>query len=197
MAYDGSREHTFARPAGAKNPLHPTFTFTASHGDVESLVRMWDRDIVRAARTVVARDRSLSVDAAEECAQAARQALARIAHRADEVGPFYLRRVIQNAVRDAARRERRTYGRSSPLDKTAAEVAIEASAEDPDDAISRVIEWTARLPDRFQKLYDLLYVRRWSQRAAAAAMGVSQPRIAQLHRELLARGKAELKPLAA
>ncbi|NUP56534.1 MAG: sigma-70 family RNA polymerase sigma factor [Gemmatimonadaceae bacterium] len=197
MADDGSRDFQFARPAGAENPLHPTFTFTASESDIESLVRSWNEDIVRAARTFVARDRSLSDEAAEECAQAARLALARVAHRADEVGAFYLRRVIQNAVRDAARRERRIYGRSSPLDKASINVAAEVSDELPEDAVSRVAEWAAKLPGRLKQIYDLLYLRGWTQRAAAAEMGVSQPRIAQLHRELLTRGKAELQPLAA
>ncbi|MBA2670414.1 MAG: sigma-70 family RNA polymerase sigma factor [Gemmatimonadetes bacterium] len=190
MAIRRSREHALARP----NPLYPTFT--ASQCAIESLLKIWDEDIVRAARSVVARERSLSDDAADECAQAARVALARIAHRADKVGPSYLRRVIQNAVRDEARRERRTYG-GIPMDKTTAEVAAEAAAEDPDDAISRVIQWTAALPDRLQEVYDLLYVRGYSQRAAAAVMNVSQPRVAQLHRDLLARGKAELSLWAA
>lgn len=197
MADDGSRDSQFARPAGAENPLHPTLTFTASQSDIESLVRSWNEDIVRAARTFVARDRSLSDEAAEECAQAARLALARIAHRADEVGAFYLRRVIQNAVRDAARRERRIYGRSSPLDKTSINVAAEVGDEGRDDAIARVGEWAVNLPGRLKQIYDLLYLRGWSQRATAAAMGVSQPRVAQLHRELLTRGRTELKTLAA
>lgn len=196
MADDGSRDSQFARAAGAENPLHPTFTFTASHSDIESLIRTWDRDIVRAARIGVARDRSLSDEAAEECAQAARLALARVAHRADEVGAFYLRRVIQNAVRDAARRERRTYRRGCPLDKASANVAVDVGTEDQ-DAISGVAAWAVRLPGRLQQIYELLYLRGWSQRAAAGAMGLSQPRIAQLHGELLARGRAELKLLAA
>lgn len=113
MADERSREHPFARPESVEPLPHPTFT--ASQSEVESLIRLWEADIVRAARTMVARDRNLSDDAAEECAQAARLALARIAHRADEVGPFYLRRVIQNAVRGAARCERRTCDGALPI----------------------------------------------------------------------------------
>lgn len=79
----------------------------------------------------------------------------------------------------------------------AAEIAAETSGEEPDDAISRLSQWITTLPAHLQELYELVYVRGYSQRAAAVVMHVSQPRIAQLHRALLRRGIADISLRAA
>lgn len=189
MADHGSREYEFARPAGAENPLHPTFKFLASHSDIKSLIDTWASDIERAAQRA-AHERGLGYDAAQEFAQAARISLARIATRANELGTFYLRRVIQNAVRDAARQELRMYGTALPLD--AAVFTVDPATEEQSALVASVTDWVSLLPPRLQRLYDLLYVQGYTQREAAPLMGVSQPRVTQLHNTLLRRGRAEL-----
>jgi DNA-directed RNA polymerase specialized sigma subunit len=57
--------------------------------------------------------------------------------------------------------------------------------------------WITSLPQRFQQVYSLLYVHGATQREAARAMGISQPRVAQLHQELLALGRQGFASLAA
>jgi DNA-directed RNA polymerase specialized sigma subunit len=48
------------------------------------------------------------------------------------------------------------------------------------------------LPDKLRTLYELVYVKGCTQREAAAELGVTQPRVAQLHADLLQRGHQEL-----
>ena len=194
MTDDGLREHQLARPAGAEAPPHPIFNFLASHSDIESLVNTWDSDIKRAARRAT-HAHGLGYDAAQEFAQAARIALARTAASADELGTFYMRRVIQNAVRDAARRERRMFGVAAPLDD--ADTAVDPATEERSDLIDWSADWVSLLPRRLNQLYNLLYVQGYTQREAAPLLGVSQPRVTQLHQELLRRGRAELIERAA
>jgi RNA polymerase sigma factor (sigma-70 family) len=55
-----------------------------------------------------------------------------------------------------------------------------------------VRQWIRQLPDRLKRIYDSIYVRGLSQREAATFMRISQPRVSQLHLELLRRGRAEL-----
>lgn len=193
MVGDGSREHGLARPAGAENPQHPTFQFLASQSDIASLLDTWDSDIERAAYRA-ANKRGLAYDSAQEFTQAARIALARIAQHADELGSFYVRRVIQNAIRDAARRERRMFGTTVPLD---ADSTVDPTSETQGDREAYIAAWVTLLPDRLHQMYELLYVHGYTQREAARLMGVSQPRVAQLHSELLRRGRAELDQRAA
>jgi RNA polymerase sigma factor (sigma-70 family) len=195
MTDDGLREHQLAHLAGAETPLHPTFNFLASHGDIESLINTWDSDIKRAARRA-AGARGLGYDAAQEFAQAARIALARIAVNADELGTFYVRRVIQNAVRDSVRRDRRMFGLAASLDAAAA-AAVDPATEERSNLIDWIADWVSLLPRRLNHLYNLLYVQGYTQREAAPLLGVSQPRVTQLHQELLRRGRAALIERAA
>lgn len=67
-----------------------------------------------------------------------------------------------------------------------------------DDVFVRdaVRKWVASLPPRMQRVYALLYVEGVSQREAAVRLGLTQPRISQIHQELLERGRADLAHLA-
>jgi RNA polymerase sigma factor (sigma-70 family) len=63
--------------------------------------------------------------------------------------------------------------------------------------IFAVRRWVRQLPDSLRRVYEALYVDAVTQREAAIQLGVSQPRIAQFHRQLLQRAKQELGYLAA
>ncbi len=60
-----------------------------------------------------------------------------------------------------------------------------------------VNQWVRAQSAKLQAMYDLLYVHGYTQREAAATMGVTQARVAQLHRALLMRGRIELGDLVA
>lgn len=190
MAIGGSREHELARPAGAEAPPHPPQSPSASPGGLDSFIRAWDSDIKRAA-SHTARDRGFSYDTAQDFAQAARIALVRVSEQANECGSFYVRRVIQNAVRDAARQERRLFGTLLGMDNHALDFVVDPKSEKQSHIIAAVAEWVSLLPSRLRQVYELLYVQGHTQREAAELMRVSQPRISQLHNELLRRGRAE------
>jgi len=73
---------------------------------------------------------------------------------------------------------------------------MEAPSEDLEDPTIAVARWVAILPDRLRAVYEVLYEQRLTQRQAAAIMRVTQPRIAQLHKAILRRGRAELAEVA-
>lgn len=64
-------------------------------------------------------------------------------------------------------------------------------------AIRKVGKWVHQLPGNLRRIYEALYVKGNTLREAAALMGLSHPRVAQLHQQLLARGQRELNHLAA
>ncbi len=68
---------------------------------------------------------------------------------------------------------------------------------DPFSNTNLVGEWVRGLPERLAQVYELLYRQGFSQTEAAQIMGVSQSRIAQLHAQLLSRGKIDLVELVA
>ena len=52
-------------------------------------------------------------------------------------------------------------------------------------------------PSQLQTVFYMLYCEELSQREAAVRLGVSQPRVAALHRQLLTRAELGLRDLAA
>lgn len=64
-------------------------------------------------------------------------------------------------------------------------------------AIAKIRKWIEKLPGNLRAIYEVLYVNGLPQRAAAAELNISQPRVAQLHQLLLIRGKKELANLVA
>lgn len=154
---------------------------------VEQFLRTWDRDICRASDTAAKRINGTREDA-EDFAQETRIRLARVASKPGAGVARYIRKVIANAVKTAAGRVDTT--RFDDLDER-----IEAPQQD--ERIAEVGAWVTTLPPQLQAIYRYIYVEGLTQREIAQQMGVSQPRIAQLHHQLLTLGQTDLRHLAA
>jgi|GEM_PF-2078355 len=64
-------------------------------------------------------------------------------------------------------------------------------------AVTKIRKWLEKLPGNLRAIYEALYVAGLSQREVAANLKISQPRVAQLHQQLLAQGKQDLASLIA
>jgi RNA polymerase sigma factor (sigma-70 family) len=158
-----------------------------------ALLRAWDPDIKRAARAAW----TPGVLDREDLAQQVRLRVL-TGHRSHpSAGEPYIRTIISNTLRTARRRESRALSTRSPLACKLTEGMI-ATHDDPvNERVAVVSAWAVGLPSRLAMVYQHLYVDGRSQRDAARLMGVSQPRIAQLHSQLVARGRHDLERLAA
>jgi RNA polymerase sigma factor (sigma-70 family) len=145
-----------------------------------------------------------------DLAQEARIRVWRATHSVAPRSSSYIRTVIANALRSAVQREGMIGGdRRSSEHKALSPVFRpmplpsgfdRASDEDePTDwlAVSAVQRILRTLPGALRTVYRLLYVDGRSQREAAKVLRVSQPRIAQLHHELLGRVRAVVCKAAA
>lgn len=183
------------RPAA----VHAAYAHTPpahSNSDAENgAIEGWDDDIVRASRASV-RKRGLKPDDpfADDVAQNLRLAVMLAIRKTGINDERYLRRVISNSAKNSARQTQ--VASLEVSDDTLALLPLEPTARDV-LAERRVRQWIGYQPSQFQALFDLLYREDLSQRDAAMRLGVSQPRVAQLHRQLLERGKGELRDLAA
>lgn len=175
------------RPKNGANTPHPVLL------DEVALLRSWDRDIKRAAR---AAGNGGGGDE-EDLAQQARVRLF-MASRAFPNAPApYIRAVIANAMRSALRNEFRRFSTRSSFAEELDD-GLPAPADEPVDERAGVVSaWAARLPIRLREVYRHLYTEERSQREVARLMGVSQPRVAQLHRQLIELGREELAHLLA
>lgn len=163
--------------------------------DEDRVLEMWDADILRAARRATERAGLGALHpAADDMAQEARVRLLRALRLRSVRAEAYLRCTVSNAIKNAARDEFRAP--RVPLD---GEDALEVDGGEPQDVLARikVAGWIETLPEPLAVVYGHLYIQEASQREAARAMGISQPRVAQLHRDLLQRGHRELAHLAA
>src|SRR5262249_18384728 len=106
----------------------------------------------------------------------------------------YVRKVIKNAISNALRDEAHKLPLSSPQvfplspDRQTEEMADSvAHRESAETLLQRksLLAWVGTLPGRIQKVYELLYQLGCSQLEAAQALGISQPRIVQLHKRLI------------
>lgn len=160
----------------------------------DQVLQAWERDIVRAAR-FRARNRGLDESAADEFAQAARLRVWGTL-RKSRTAPStpYLRTVIANAIRTPLSSDPALAAASEIVDTDSVDTSLQQS--DP-LAVDAVRVWLRTLPVPLQRVYHLLFVKGYSQREAALMLRVSQPRIAQLHRDLLERGNQALHQLAA
>jgi DNA-directed RNA polymerase specialized sigma24 family protein len=84
-------------------------------------------------------------------------------------------------------------------DTSSAEPSIDDGADHPADRddvrmldILSVRRWITRLPGSLRRIFDFIYVLGFTHRETAASMGLSQPRVAELHQQLIQRGRAEL-----
>lgn len=176
-----STTRPFARGASAPD--------LAANSNAEACAVMaWEPDIARASKKAT-RLRGLSTEhpLADDAAQEARITVALVTRKGitDE---RYLRSAISNSVQNAARQTLVAANEAPPdgLD--------DLKTETPERdllAEQRVRAWIAEQPHQLRAVYDLLYGEDVSQREAAERLGLSQPRVAQLHRDLLARGRDE------
>lgn len=182
--------------AQAVQPCHACPADDESAFDEAAFLQLWDRDIRRAAAAGARRLRSAAVDT-DDLAQAARYQLLRAIRRHRITSTGYIRRLIRNAIlsvlRHEARRRDGDLGRRVEL----TEDLPAQSPEPPDNVAARVTAWITTLPDRLQHVYHALYVHRLTQRNAARRLGISQPRVAQLHAVILEQGRRALPPVAA
>jgi len=158
-------------------------------------IKRWNDDIDRAARHVC-RMRAADPD---DVAQEIRVRLFQLWLANDGDPPSgYVRITIRNtalnAIRDEQRASRHNLRGSFPLS-----LSSEISTPEEDlvarESRHRLDAWVKRLPPLLERTFDLLYRQGLSQRAAAAALGVTQPRVAQLHRSLLDLGREAIPAL--
>jgi RNA polymerase sigma factor (sigma-70 family) len=153
----------------------------------------WNLDIKRAA---LAAARGNHADA-EDYAQQARLRVM-MANRAMPDAPIsYIRVVVSNTMKSARRPGAHRFSANSALAEQVDENLPAASSDDNEDRNTAVADWTGTLPASLLQIYRHLYVEERSQRETAGLMKMSQPRVAQLHRQLIERGRNELTHLAA
>lgn len=156
-----------------------------------AFLHAWDKDIKRAARAAAKGHRADE----EDFAQQARVRVLLAYRTLPDVPTPYIRTVIANTLRTTQRREARTLSSRSPLAEKLDDDLAASSREPVDERAAAVLGWAARLPTRLQEIYRFLYAEDRSQREAARLMYVSQPRVAQLHRQLLELGRQEVAHL--
>jgi RNA polymerase sigma factor (sigma-70 family) len=192
-----------AEVASADSSNHFSSIVAASSGSdlaFEAILEPFAREI----RAVAHRRRRHGVDIAD-LEQSARIALWRTTFSYDaNRGLFhhYARRAIKNAVRTEI-------GFWHPLTdqgEAVTQTPGEATDDTPDDTVveptdpfvtTRIRAWVQSLREPLQRIYALIYQQELSQREAARILGVSQPRVAELHAELLDCGRGALSHLTA
>jgi len=124
-------------------------------------------------------------------------------------GPFenYAKSAIKNALISARRAEQRHSGITPGSSEEEPDVRIDVPEveEGEDDqlfqielrgAIKAVEPWRAKLPAKLRLIARALYFEGVSQRDVGERLGLSQPRISQLHAQLLSIGQADLNRFA-
>jgi DNA-directed RNA polymerase specialized sigma24 family protein len=145
----------------------------------------WDADVLRASQSMARRIRCCPADH-QDLAQEARLRLLTAYRSRGNMPKEYGRRIVRNALVSAARpviREQRQHANDVDVE----DVVEDDGVGHPGGGTGKLI---AKLPRRMRHVYTLLYVKDLSQREAAAKLRVTQPRVAQLHRELLERARA-------
>ncbi len=162
----------------------------------DGTLERWNDDIVQASRAC-ARKRGLQADHpfADDVAQEVRLALVLAIRKTGIKDERYLRRVISNSAKNSTRQTLVVTREVS--DDSIEELPQEQPAVRDVLAERRTREWLHDLPRQLKAVFHLLYRRGLSQREAAVCLGVSQPRVAKLHRQLLRCGADGLRDLAA
>ena len=172
----------------------PTPTEVAlTEEEFNAFLLKWDADIRRAARSAAMRFQ-LDESYADDFAQEARIRLFNVVRRQPSLPETYLRSVISNAIQTAVTATRLPYEHDS-IDKVTNEPEMATqtlTAESDALKIAGVAAFIRTLPTNLRTVYALLYEQGHTQREAALQLGVAQPRVAQLHRELLTRARREL-----
>jgi RNA polymerase sigma factor (sigma-70 family) len=175
-----------------------------------ALTDEWTESIRKRAEAVAGATSVDAYDLADDLEQAALIAFWRVTESFDPaLGAFehYAQRAIRYAMISELRKHRLpvTASRRVSLDDPKLDPAF---LQDPKDSPevgceraeirARIGRWVATSPPKQREVFSLVYEKGLTQGVAAKRMGVSQPRIAQLHKTLKARGKndlTKLKPL--
>lgn len=168
---------------------------------VEEVLANWEPTILKYAASFAALYPACDSDH-DEFAQAARIALWRTIERQGIDSAPYVRRVIFVAMHQVVRSARRGAILVQPVLDEYGEWDLGSAADMREralDAADRlaIARWVNRQPHAHREVFRLLYVEGLSQREAAVAMRISQPRVAQLHRKMLAAGHDDLVAYAA
>lgn len=163
----------------------------------ERLVGKYNAFVERSAATLVA-----DKDIADDIAQGARVRLWEWASERPEQPCFtnFVRRSVRSAAISELRNRRRCLCPGSDFverlqDHHGEFLAVDGPGE---DVLARhmVCRWLMTLPLQLRAVYIGIYVRDLSQREVARQMRISQPRVAQLHDELLRLGRARFAALS-
>lgn len=173
---------------GFENPLSVAGQIETRE-DANATLTTWEPYIKKTA-LAVAMSIGGSGDDADEFEQAARVALWIAIVNGKPVKKAYRKRIIKNAMLSAVRNERRGFSSLSLARDEFDEESIRGV--DDDGLATHVADWAATLPARLKDVYESLYLQGYTQREVAHRLGVTRPRITQLHTELKERAREQL-----
>lgn len=154
------------------------------------LLAEWDSQI-----TYVAARYSRCQSERDDVAQHARLALLKAAAAHDPTcgTPFahYAGVAIRNAAKDFARGTKRRQAKW----RDDQELVEPLSPSTPVVDHLAITEWLATLPAPLRRVHEAVYQLGHTQREAACLLGISQPRVAVLHRKLIDQGRSALAGL--
>ena len=183
---------SFGGVACPSRPTHESLELIRSgdHVAAEVLLDGWE-NVVQAS--ALSKTRCLA--SRDDIAQAGRLAVLRA------VRLFYGRRgdfnhYVSRAISNGTRRETVKLASARRFERPL-ELALDRPTRGNHEASHCVRDWLCTLPRLMQRVFVLLYRRVMTQRQASARLGISQPRISQINRELVERGRRELAGLGA
>lgn len=182
------------------NPATPA----PSH-EVSAILAQWEKQIQIVSAYYASRF-SLSEDDCSDLEQSCRIALWQaVAHHdlSPATSKNYLRRVLRNAIYTALRSLVPNPNSRPIVDELDDDSVVESagrndhgvvlsSSDAPRDLILDINRWLSRLEPGLRHLCALVYHQGFTQKEAALVLGVSQPRVCQLHELLIQHVKQEL-----
>jgi len=165
------------------NPF-PTQPHTVS---TREFIAAWEPDLM-----AMARSRTLCPATQEDAVQVGRIALLKAAQMFDPERGHSFKHYAKAAARNGISKEVQRHRRRDRLHGS--NLAAVQSKEASPSVICMVREWLATLPEGLVRLFHAIYELGHTQREIACMLGVSQPRVAALHRELLDRARIVFVP---
>lgn len=153
----------------------------------------WNGDIERASRKFANGNRA----DADDLAQEARVRVMKTFRAKPDAPVPYIRTVISNAVKSARHKQVTGFTSNSVLSDEVIKNTPVPVSDVGEEQDRKVAAWIKTLPMPMQDVYYHLYSENLSQRETARLLNLSQPRVSQLHNQILKRGREELKRLAA